>query len=73
LGSYIVSRLPLPNKSNEELTTKLIGESNEEQLNINVLNVGYDQSKLVPVIDALTSGDRNIPPIAKKTAPKEDT
>jgi hypothetical protein len=55
LGSYIVLRLPLPNITNEELMSKLTDELSKEQPNIHVLAVGYDQSKLVPIIDALSS------------------
>jgi hypothetical protein len=63
LGSYIVLRLPLPDKTSEELVSKLTGELNQEQPNIHILTVGYDQSKLVPVIDALSSFGNNTSPI----------
>jgi hypothetical protein len=66
LGSYIVSRLPLPSNENDEIMSELTGGTNEEKLNIHILSIGYDQSKLISIIDALASSNRNNSPISKQ-------
>jgi hypothetical protein len=68
LGSYIVSRLPVPEEALRDLipepvaikpapeqTTPLEEEPKEQPLDIHILTVGYDQSQLAPILDALLS------------------
>ncbi len=63
LGTYVVSRLPVP----EEVLKDLIPEPaadepaseqkippQEQPLDIHILTVGYDQSRLAPIIEALS-------------------
>jgi hypothetical protein len=65
LGSYVVSRVPVPEEAWRELTPEpAAGEPAPEQktppkeqpLDIHILTVGYDHSRLAPIIDALLSG-----------------
>ncbi len=69
LGSYVVSRVPVPEEAWRELTPEpAAGEPAPEQktpppeqpkkqpLDIHILTVGYDQSRLAPIIDALLPG-----------------
>jgi len=69
LGSYIVSRLPVPeeaykdlipepvaSKSAPEQKTAMEEEPKEQPLDIHILTVGYDQSQLAPIIDVLLPG-----------------
>lgn len=66
LGSYVVSRLPVPEEAFRDLMpepaasepapeqeTSPEEEPKEQPLDIHILNVGYDQSQLAPIIDAL--------------------
>jgi hypothetical protein len=68
LGSYIVSRLPVPEQAHKDLIpepvisekkteqdTSLEDKPREQVSDIHILTVGYDQSQLAPVIDALLS------------------
>ncbi len=52
LGTYIVSREPVPEQASQELTSEQ--ESAERQgEGIHILTVGFDQSRLAPIINAL--------------------
>ena len=66
LGSYIVSRLPVPEEAYKDLmpkpaVSKLAPEQKtapeeepkEQPLDIHILTIGYDQSQLAPIIDVL--------------------
>ena len=65
LGSYVVSRVPVPEEAFRELMPEpAAGEPASEQktlpkgepLDIHILTVGFDSSKLAPIIDALLPG-----------------
>jgi len=62
LGSYVVSRVPVPEEAWRGLMPEpAAGEPAPEQqtppkeqpLDIHILTIGYDQSRLAPIIDAL--------------------
>ncbi len=66
LGSYIVSRVPVPEEAWRDLMPEpaasepVVGqktppeeEPKEQPLDIHILTVGYDQSQLAPIIDIL--------------------
>jgi len=68
LGSYVVSRLPVPEQAYKDLIpeqvvrepateqkTPLEEKPKEQVPDIHILTVGYDQSKLAPIIDVLLS------------------
>ncbi|UCE97766.1 MAG: hypothetical protein JSV74_00045 [Dehalococcoidia bacterium] len=55
LGTYIVTRLPIPDNTHKEIMQKLTDNSKGFQPNINVLSVGYDQTQLNPIIETLLS------------------
>jgi hypothetical protein len=63
LGSYVVSRLPVPEEAFRDLMPEpaagkpASGQKippQEEPLYIHILTVGYDRSRLAPIIDALS-------------------
>ncbi len=63
LGSYVVSRLPAPEEAFKDLIPEPAAgepapqEQPEKQpLDIHILTVGFDSSKLAPIIDALLPG-----------------
>lgn len=69
LGSYIVSRFPVSEEAFRdlipepkasglapELKTPSEEEPKEQPLDIHILNVGYDKSRLAPIIDVLLPG-----------------
>lgn len=51
LGTYIVSREPVPEQAFQELTSEQGPEKQGE--GIHILTVGFDQSRLAPIINAL--------------------
>ena len=66
LGSYIISRLPVPEEAYKDLMPKPAAnelapeqktppeeEPKEQPLDIHILTVGYDQSQLAPIIDII--------------------
>ncbi|MEE9583700.1 MAG: hypothetical protein V3W01_03460, partial [Dehalococcoidales bacterium] len=66
LGSYVVSRVPVPEEAWRDLMPEPAAsgpvpeqktppeeEPKEQPLDIHILTVGYDQSQLAPIIDAL--------------------
>jgi len=55
LGTYIVTRLPIPDDTHKEILNRLTGDSRDSQPNIHILSVGYEQAQLTPIIEALSS------------------